>query len=103
MKTLAATAIALMALCAVGASAHAESTYWQDRSEGRGYVDSDAYPSRGAGDHVDIRMTKRVRGSGAAPFAPRSYNGPVYQSQEEVQQSVYDFATGGFGNIKSYR
>ena len=57
-------------------------------------------------DHVDVRIRKRApraEAYGAEPFPKRSYNGPVYQSQEQVQQSVYEFSTGGFGNIKSYR
>lgn len=109
MKPIVAAALAAaVGLLASAPHARAESTYWQDRWEGRGYYDPQAYgpPSRHrGGDHVDIRAHKRPRAYayGAEPFPKRSYNGPVYQSQEEVQQSVYDFSTGGFGNIKSYR
>lgn len=111
MKPIVAVAAfaAAMGLLASAPQAKAESTYWQDRWEGRGYYDPEAYgpPSRyqRGGDHVDIRVRKRPRAYayGAERFPKRSYNGPVYQSQEEVQQSVYEFSTGGFGNIKSYR
>lgn len=95
-------------LFAAAPKAHAESTYWQDRWEGRGYWDPQAYGAKKRvrrGDHVDVRIRKRPRdyAYGAERFPERSYNGPVYQSQEEVQKSVQDFSTGGFGNIKSYR
>lgn len=84
------------------------SSYWDQRSQGRGYYDREAYgaPHYGRGrDHVDIRVHKRPRGYARRDrgYAPRSYNGPVYQSQEQVQQSVYDFATGGSGDINAYR
>ena len=102
---IASLALAAAGLMAAAPQAKAESTYWQDRWEGRGYYDPQAYP-RHRRDHVDIRVRKRApraEAYGAEPFPKRSYNGPVYQSQEEVQQSVYEFSTGGFGNIKSYR
>lgn len=102
--------IASLTLAAAGlmtevSPAKAESTYWQDRWQGRGYYDPQAYPSHRR-DRAGVRgRTRAPRGeaAGAEPYAKRSYNGPVYQSQEEVQQSVYEFSTGGFGNIKSYR
>lgn len=106
MKILVASlALAAAGLWISAPHAKAESTYWQDRWEGRGYYDKRAYPPYRRGDHVDVRIHKRPRATayGSERFPPRSYNGPVYQSQEEVQQSVYDFSTGGFGNIKSYR
>lgn len=103
MKTiLAALLVATGAIAAAPAPASAESSYWQDRAEGRGYYDNRSY-GKPRGDHVDVRLRKRPRGYAAEGHPPRSYNGPVYQSQEQVQQSVYDFATGGSGNINDYR
>ena len=102
MKTvLAALVLASGAALTAGTPAYAESSYWEERSREPAQLGYRA-DRDGARDHVDIRIRKRPNGY-ASRRAPRSYNGPVYQSQEQVQQSVYDFSTGGSGDINSYR
>jgi hypothetical protein len=103
---LAALAAALGALAVAPAPAKAESSYWEERWRSRDSTPeyrSDRRRYREP-DHVDIRVHKRARPAYARRgYPPRSYNGPVYQTQEQVQQSVYDFATGGVGDINAYR
>jgi hypothetical protein len=42
------------------------------------------------------RNGERVEGRDDTPYGPR------YQTQEQVQQSMYDFSLGRRGNIKEY-
>lgn len=100
---LAAFAFALAAAAAT--PSHAESSYWEQRWRTREATPEYGHRHRAARDHVDVRIVKRRRGGygEAEAFRRRSYNGPVYQSQEQVQQSVRDFATGGPGDVDSYR
>jgi hypothetical protein len=102
MKAVLAVLIAAStAAVTAAAPATAESSYWEERSREPAQLGYRAHRG-GTRDHVDIRVRKRP-GYAAYRRAPRSYNGPLYQSQEQVQQSVYDFSTGGAGDIDSYR
>lgn len=98
-------ALAFVAFAAVATPVRAESSYWEQRWRTRDATPEYGPRYRGGRDHVDVRIVKRRRGGygEAEAFRRRSYNGPVYQSQEQVQQSVRDFATGGPGDIDSYR
>jgi hypothetical protein len=82
----------------------AESSYWDQRWRSREATPE--YRRYERRNPVEVRIRKAPRrhhGDDPHGYARRSYNGPVYESQDEVRQSVYEFATGGFGNIKSYR
>ncbi|MFD1333251.1 hypothetical protein ACFQ4O_14735 [Methylopila musalis] len=54
----------------------------------------------------DLRWAERPCCDARERRAPRRRddepNGPIYQSQEQVQQSMYDFSAGRRGNIKEY-
>lgn len=97
---LAALLIVSGAVPSVVSAAKAESSYWEEHSREPARL---GYRADGPRDHVDVRIQKRPRGYGRSGYAPRSYNGPVYQTQEQVQQSLYDFSTGGAGDINAYR
>lgn len=113
MKTIIAAVLAASgAAIALSAPARAESTYWQERWQN--YESTPEYRyfknRERMRAHPDVRISKRARYDRRVyverdddDWRRRSYNGPAYQTQEQVQQSVYDFATGGSGAIDKYR
>lgn len=111
--TVAALLLAAASATALSLPARAESTYWQERWQNYESTPEARYFNRRAAmrAHPDVRTSKRARYARRGEIVereydgppPRSYNGPPYQSQEQVQQSVYDFATGGSGAIDKFR
>lgn len=62
---------------------------------------------RDGGARGDARWLERPCCGDAVRRLPRARprdepNGPIHQTQEQVQQSVYDFAAGRRGNIREY-
>jgi hypothetical protein len=105
MKLALAASVALIGAASFApAPVRAESSYWEERWRGGDSTPEYRQKRYRGRDHVDIRVHKRPRAyRDRRGYPERSYNGPVYQSQEQVQQSVYEFATGGVGDINSYR
>lgn len=83
----------LVALIAIGTGLAASAEAGPRDRDGRSRGDARWLERPCCGDGV--RRLPRARPSDEP-------NGPIYQTQEQVQQSVYDFAAGRRGNIREY-